>query len=123
MGGHTVGVAYVGPEPQVPPYKGWKVMLDNVEILAAYPSSYVSTDRLVNATFDAMDPTNYAIRGRSTIGTAPGLLPSYVFELGPEHDRAVQIYLLPGPDLCNVVITMKRIPDQDGFCGNFNCNT
>jgi len=120
LGGHTIAVAYVGREAQTPAYKGWKVTWDGAAILTQFPSTFLSTDKNLNATFADMEPTDFAVRARSTIGTAPGLHPSYVFELGPE--RSVQIYVLPGSELCNVVITMKKIDDQDGFCGNFNCD-
>jgi len=120
MGGHTLAVAYVGPNAQTPAYKGWKVTWDGAAILTQFPSTFLSVDKNLNATFADMEPTNFAVRARSTIGTAPGLHPSYVFELGPE--RSVQIYVLPGPDLCNVVVTMRKLDAQDGFCGNFNCD-
>jgi len=121
LGGKVLAVAYVGPTEQTPPYKGWKVMYDGKDILSSNPSTFISDDGLVNATLADMDPTNFAVRARSTIGTAPGLHASYVFELGGP-DGGMQIYVLPGPDLCNVVITMRKLPDQDGFCGNFNCH-
>jgi len=118
IGGHRLAVAYVGPTPQTPSYKGWRVMWDGVEILATLPSVYEGAH--LEARFAEMEPTDFAVRARSTIGTAPGLHPSYAFNLGPE--RSVQIYILPGKELCNVVITMRKLPDQDGFCGNFNCD-
>merc|ERR1719215_2172997 len=57
-----------------------------------------------------------------------GPLPSVVFEIGeprkvgPVTVRHLQLYVLPGPDYCNIVITTYRMVDQDGYCGNFNCN-
>jgi len=119
LGGHTLAVAYVGPS-QTPAYKGWKVTWDGDEILTQFPSAYLSDDNNINATFRDMEPTDFAVRARSTIGTAGGLHPSYVFELGPS--RSVQIYVLPGEELSNVVISMKKVVGQDGLCGNFNCD-
>jgi len=116
--GHTIAVAYVGPRPQSPAYRGWKVTWDGTEILAAFPSTFQRKD--INATFATMEPTNFAVRARSTIGSEPGPLPSYVFNLGVMQE--VQLYVLPGDELCNVVVTMRRIPGQDGLCGNFNCD-
>jgi len=121
LGGHTLAVAYIGPSPQEPARLGWQVTWDGAVILDQFPSNFVSGDGNLNANFADMEPTDYAVRARSTIGSAPGLLPSYVFEFGPQ--KSVQIYVLPGPDLCNVVITMKKLPDLDGFCGNFNCDS
>jgi len=116
--GHTLAVAYVGPVPQTPAYRGWKVMWDGTEILASFPSSFGTAE--LGARFEDMEPMDFAVRARSTIGAASGLHPSYVFDLGPS--KSAQIYVLPGDELCNVVITMRRLPDQQGFCGNFNCD-
>lgn len=121
LGNHRLAVAYVGPQAQTPAYRGWKVTWDGVVILHNFPGSFVSSDGMLNATFADMEPMDYATQARSTIGTAPGLHPSYVFNLGEKQH--VQIYVLPGPDLCNVVITMQKLdPRQHGFCGDFNCN-
>jgi len=121
IGGKTLAVAFVGPKIQTPPHKGWKVMYGHKQILGSFPSDFTSPDGLVKASFKAVDPTQYCVTCRSTIGTAPGDHPSYVFELGgPGGD--FQVYVLPGPDLCNVAITTRKIRDQDGICGNFNCD-
>merc|ERR1711933_48014 len=93
-------------------------------ILAELNSTFVSLDNLINASFKPMEPTNFAVRGRSTIGSQPGPLPSMVFNIGnlSKGEVGLQIYVLPGGDLCNIVITMRRQIDADGYCGNFNCD-
>mmetsp|Transcript_27861 Transcript_27861/g.92629 ORF Transcript_27861/g.92629 Transcript_27861/m.92629 type:complete len:453 (-) Transcript_27861:34-1392(-) len=122
IGGKALAVAYVGPTMQTPAYKGWKVMYDGQEILQTLGSPYLSPDGLVNATFADLDPTDFCVRCRSTIGGVAGqLYAAYVFELGGP-DGGMQIYVLPGPDLSNVAITMRKLDGQDGLCGNFNCN-
>jgi len=114
--GHTLVVEYVGPELG---YKGFKAFWDGQEILADYPSNYTSADKVLKARHDAMNPTQYHREGRHTIGGVDGLLPSYYFEMKPD----VNIYVLIGPDNCNAVIQTKKLTgQQDGYCGNFNCN-
>lgn len=120
LGGKTLAVAYVGPSAQTPAYKGWRVTYDGQEILSGFPSTFSSPAGDLEAALEEREPQDFAVRARSTIGTAPGLHPSYAFEIGVE--RTLQVYVLPGPDLANVVITMRRVPGQSGLCGNFNCN-
>mmetsp|Transcript_132437 Transcript_132437/g.369197 ORF Transcript_132437/g.369197 Transcript_132437/m.369197 type:complete len:770 (+) Transcript_132437:100-2409(+) len=112
--GHTLIVTYVGPEKG---YKGFKVLYNGRPILDAYPSSF--SDDVLTAKLDAMDPQEYHREGRHTIGGTEGLLPSYFFRLAPD----LSIYVLVGPDNCNVVIEAPKLRDaQDGWCGNFNCD-
>lgn len=122
LGGQVLAMAYVGPEIQDPSYKGWRVMYNGNQILASLDSNFISPDKLLNASFKPLDPTNYAVRAPNGISTQAGLLPSMVFEIGGPTAGPLQIYVLPGPDFCNVVITMRRDPSVDGYCGNFNCN-
>jgi len=112
---HTLVVEYVGPQSG---YKGFKVFWDGKQILGSYPSTYLSADGVLNATHDAMNPTNFHREGRHTIGGTGGLLPSYLFHFGQD----LNVYVLVGPDNCNAVIeTRKMAGPQDGYCGNFNC--
>merc|ERR1719210_2498844 len=68
-----------------------------------------------------MNPQDYHRSARHTIGGTMGDLPSYLFELAAADLR---IYLLLGPDNCNAVIEARKLHDpQDGYCGNFNCDT
>jgi len=116
ISGHTLVVEYVGPELG---HKGFKVFWDGDEILTNYPSTFHSSDHVLTAQLDAMNPTKYHREGRHTIGGTKGLLPSYLFEFKPD----LNIYILIGPDNCNAIIQTKKLPgEQDGYCGNFNCN-
>jgi len=117
---HVLVAAFVGPEEG---FAGFKVFWDGTEILAEFPSKYASSDSVLIATHDAMDPTKYHREGRHTIGDATDLaskdLPSYLFQLVPN----VRIYMLLGPDNANIIIQTKKLASgQDGYCGNFNCN-
>mmetsp|Transcript_45663 Transcript_45663/g.141549 ORF Transcript_45663/g.141549 Transcript_45663/m.141549 type:complete len:676 (+) Transcript_45663:113-2140(+) len=115
--GHTLVAVYVGPERGS---KGFKVWWDNTQILMkATEDAYASDDNFFTAKLADMDPSHFHRDSRHTIGGVSGLLPSYLFKLGPD----LSIYVLIGPDNCNLVIEAKKRPgDQDGFCGNFNCD-
>mmetsp|Transcript_62411 Transcript_62411/g.145251 ORF Transcript_62411/g.145251 Transcript_62411/m.145251 type:complete len:939 (+) Transcript_62411:39-2855(+) len=115
LGGHSLVVTYVGPETG---FKGFEVFWDGKRILRHYPSTYASEDGILRASHDAMDPLKYHREGRHTIGGTEGLLPSYYFQL-----KDLNVYMLLGPDNCNAVIETRKVPgEQDGYCGNFNCN-
>jgi len=120
IGGHTLVVEYTGPDKG---HAGFKVLWDKKEILVTYPGSFTSSDGVMKATAEDMEPTDFHKDSRHTIGdTAENLgklQPSYYFEF----DQAeINIYCLIGPDSMNAVIEMKKLPgEQDGYCGNFNC--
>jgi len=103
--GHKLVVAYIGPERG---YKGFKVLWNGQPILEGYPSSF--SDSVLQAKHDAMDPQRYHREGRHTIGGTEGLLPSYFFDLGKD----LNIYV--------VIEAAKLQGEQDGWCGNFNCD-
>jgi len=113
-------VEYTGPDKG---HAGFKVLWDKKEILVTYPGSFTSSDGVMKATAEDMEPTDFHKDSRHTIGdTAENLgklQPSYYFEF----DQAeINIYCLIGPDSMNAVIEMKKLPgEQDGYCGNFNC--
>lgn len=114
--GHTLVVEYVGPERG---YRGFQALWDDEPILPRLPSTYISKDKVLVASLSEMEPSDFHRSARSTIGGKAGLLPSYLFELGPN----LKIYMLLGPESCNIVIeAQKRLDGQDGYCGNFNCN-
>jgi len=115
--GHRLAAVYTGP----PGWKtGFKVFWDGQRILQSYPSEFSSPDGKLIAKFDEMDPTNFHRDARHTIGGTSGLLPSFYFDL-PTID--MKIYCLLGPDNMNAVIESRKLPgQQDGFCGNFNCD-
>lgn len=128
---HKLVVEYVGPEESTERFldgrrlggnDGFKVTWDGVELLTDYPSKWESPDKALVATHKAMNPSEYHREGRHTIGGTNedgSVLPSYLFEF-PEADLTV--YVLKGPDNCNVVVSMRRLHGgQDGYCGNFNC--
>lgn len=113
---HSLVVAYTGPKYG---HEGFKVWWDGKQILEKYPATFTSDDGLLQARHDAMDPEKYHREGRHTIGGTEGLLPSYLFQLGPD----LMVYVLMGPDNCNAIIETKKLEGhQDGYCGNFNCN-
>lgn len=113
---HSLVVAYTGPKYG---HQGFKVWWDGKRILEKYPSTFTSDDGLLQAQHDAMDPEKYHREGRHTIGGTEGLLPSYLFQLGPD----LMVYVLIGPDNCNAIIETKKLEGrQDGYCGNFNCD-
>lgn len=121
--GHTLVVVFTGPNPGA---EGFKVFWDEKQIMADYPSHFASTDGLLAAKYEAMDPQKYHREGRHTIGGNNGLLPSYLFEFTDSSHNPplfLTLYVLLGPDNVNAVITTwKIVGGQDGFCGNFNCN-
>lgn len=58
----------------------------------------------------------HAIEGLSALGSVPSML----FKIGP----GLRIYLLLGNDTMNAVITMQKlVGGQDGYCGNFDCDS
>mmetsp|Transcript_26749 Transcript_26749/g.67254 ORF Transcript_26749/g.67254 Transcript_26749/m.67254 type:complete len:1113 (+) Transcript_26749:2-3340(+) len=115
--GHRLIVEYVGP---VQGHVGFKATWDGADILTSFPSSYVSSDGVLDARLDYMNPMDFHREGRHTIGGTEGDLPSYLFKMTPD----LEIYVLTGPDNCNIVITTKKVSSgQDGYCGNFNCDT
>jgi len=113
---HLLVVTYVGPEQG---YKGFRVFWDGQPVLTQYPSHFASTDGVLRASHDAMDPQKYHREGRHTIGGTGGLLPSYYFRFAAD----LNVYVLLGPDNCNAVIETRKVHGkQDGYCGNFNCD-
>mmetsp|Transcript_147206 Transcript_147206/g.472802 ORF Transcript_147206/g.472802 Transcript_147206/m.472802 type:complete len:1055 (-) Transcript_147206:119-3283(-) len=114
--GHRLVVEYVGPAQG---HEGFKATWDGQTILATFPSSITAPDGALRARFDYMNPSDFHREGRHTIGGTEGNLPSYLFEIEPD----LSIYVLTGPDNCNIVITTRKIQGgQEGYCGNFNCN-
>lgn len=121
LGGRTLAVAYVGPTPQTPSYLGWKATVDGREILTQ-TQYYASDDKLVRATLAKMSPAQIqavCLRCRSTIGTASHAYWTYTIKLGADGDT--EVWILPGADMGNVAISMRKITGQDGLCGNFDC--
>lgn len=116
INGHRLTVEYVGPAKG---HNGFQVAWDDKRILANYPSAFSSSDGILRARAGAMNPSAFHPEGRHTIGGVEGDLPSYLFEFAP----GLTIYVLTGPDNCNIVITTRKIGGgQDGYCGNFECN-
>jgi len=112
---HILAVAYVGPGKGA---EGFKVYWDGLEILQHFPSQFTSGDGTLHAQHKNMTPSAHHREARHTIGGTEGDLPSYFFVL-PD----VTVYILIGPDSCNMVIRAKKLPGgQDGYCGNFNCD-
>lgn len=120
--GGTLAVEYVGPKKGP---EGWRVSWDGKQIFGKPEASgkswsFASPDNDMQATYGPMDPTKWHTDARHTIGNIAGDLPSFLFKY---KKAAMNIYILLGPDSCNVVIEAKKAPgSQDGYCGNFNCD-
>jgi len=113
---HRLTVEYVGPAKG---YLGFQVTWNGQRILKGFPSAFNSADGVLKARHGNFNPEDFHREGRHTIGGTDGDLPSYLFNL----DQDLQVYVLLGPDNCNVIITARKIAgSQDGLCGNFNCN-
>jgi len=119
---HELVIEYIGPATG---HKGFVITLDGKEILSDKSKdsdTFQTSDGVVRARYDLMDPKDFHDKARHTIGDAKGqgkLLPSYLFELKPD----LRIYMLLGPDSMNTIIETRKLEfAQDGYCGNFNCD-
>mmetsp|Transcript_6345 Transcript_6345/g.18139 ORF Transcript_6345/g.18139 Transcript_6345/m.18139 type:complete len:863 (-) Transcript_6345:310-2898(-) len=122
VGGKRLVVQYVGPIG-TPVHTAFRVTWNGQAILTdkkKIKDEFRSAQDGFEAFLDDMDPDQWHRDARHTIGGTAGKLPSFLFRF---HKAHVNIYILLGPDNFNAIIEAKKVPgQQDGLCGNFDCN-
>lgn len=119
--GGRVAVMYTGPETGP---SGFQTLWGNETIVPNMGDRFKDDEGNIYVRTGRMNPTNFQPQARHTIeGTDaedPRDMPSIYVQLG----NGVELFLLLGNDTMNAVIVMDKLPDgQDGYCGNFNCNS